>query len=88
MQEFFLAGQTGSRGQQQQPYRAREQEGLERVHTWGEQEGRSRGQNILRAFDTELLSDAFNVPSEIVNQIQREDERNMCKIATPDKIDG
>ncbi|CAN4093257.1 unnamed protein product [Withania somnifera] len=56
---FYLAGGV------QQSERQRSQIGVRKQRT-------QRFQNIFRAFDTELMAEAFNVPTEIVRRMQED----------------
>ncbi|XP_060180852.1 11S globulin seed storage protein 2-like [Lycium barbarum] len=59
LRAFYLAGGVPESGRQ------RVQIGLRRQST-------QRFQNIFRAFDTELMAEAFNVPQELVRRMQEE----------------
>ncbi|KAK2989488.1 hypothetical protein RJ640_019587 [Escallonia rubra] len=61
LRAFYLAGGVPTQGQQGQ----------------NGQQARETFQNIFRAFDEELMAEAFNVPREIVRRMQQENERGL-----------
>ncbi|XP_060180846.1 11S globulin seed storage protein 2-like [Lycium barbarum] len=65
MRAFYLAGGVPESGRQ------RTQAGLRR------QQSTQRFQNIFRAFDTELMAEAFNIPQELVRRMQEQSERGL-----------
>ncbi|EYU18315.1 hypothetical protein MIMGU_mgv1a0236971mg, partial [Erythranthe guttata] len=83
--KFFLAGSSREGGQSEEGGRRRQEGGSRR----GREEEGERGQrmrNIFNGFDEEILSEIFNVDSEIVRKLQaKEDNRGF--IVRAEKLD-
>ncbi|XP_018632829.2 11S globulin seed storage protein 2-like [Nicotiana tomentosiformis] len=84
LRAFYLAGGVPESGRQQT------QEG-QRLQS------RQRFQNIFRAFDAELMAEAFNIPAEIVRRMQEEQQserglivnvREGMRMIRPDEEEG
>ncbi|KAI3861977.1 hypothetical protein MKW98_018260, partial [Papaver atlanticum] len=61
-QSFYLAGGQPQRSSLQGSPRQQQQQ-------------RETFQNVFRAFDENLMAEAFNVPVEVIRRMQQEDER-------------
>ncbi|XP_009761684.1 11S globulin seed storage protein 2-like [Nicotiana tabacum] len=83
LRAFYLAGGVPESGRQQTQAGQRLQ-------------SRQRFQNIFRAFDTELMAEAFNIPAEIVRRMQEEQSerglivnvREGMRMIRPDEEEG
>lgn len=64
MQAFYLAGASENSGQR----------GIRRL---GDRHGQRQFNNILSAFDSELLAEAFDVPEELIRRVQQPENRGL-----------
>ncbi|OVA02407.1 11-S seed storage protein [Macleaya cordata] len=62
LRSFYLAGGQPQRSMQSQQQQAQQRETF---------------QNVFRAFDENLMAEAFNIPVDIVRKMQQEDERGL-----------